>query len=317
MNRLREKNTKSPDVIWRLASAYVLAGKKEIAQQLVSNLSTEVKEYNEFGGTFGSSLRDKAMILESLVLLDEQENAFTMLQNISDDMNNSSWLSTQTAAWSLYAAAQFSEKFYKDGSETAYELNVNNEKASARTKIPVVKVPVQNGKAKQLALDYKNTGANATFVRLVAKGISAGVDSTSASSNLALDVKYIDAAGKSIDPALIPQGTDFRIQVTVKHPGKKVDYEEMVLSTLVPSGWEILNKRLGDAPQNDANFEYQDIRDDRIYTYFDLAMGKQKTFTFYLNAAYKGEFYLPPVSCEAMYDNSVNARTGGKMVNVK
>ncbi len=317
MNRLREKNSKSPDVLWRLASAYVLAGKKEIAQQLVSNLSTEVKEYNEFGGTFGSSLRDKAMILESLVLLDEQENAFEMLQNVSDDINNRSWLSTQTAAWSLYAAAQFSEKFYKDGSETAYELNVNNERASARTKIPVVKVPVQKGKAKQLALDYKNTGASATFVRLVAKGIPAGVDSTSGLSNLGLQVKYIDAAGKLIDPASIPQGTDFRMQVTVKHPGKKVDYEEMVLSTLVPSGWEILNKRLGDAPQNDANFEYQDIRDDRIYTYFDLAMGKQKTFTFYLNAAYKGEFYLPPVSCEAMYDNSVNARIGGKMVNVK
>ncbi|WP_167609411.1 alpha-2-macroglobulin family protein [Maribellus sediminis] len=316
MNRLREKNSKSSDVLWRLASAYVLAGKKEIAQQLVANLSTEVKEYNELGGTFGSSLRDKAMILESLVLLDEQENAFAMLQNVSDDINSRSWLSTQTAAWSLYAAAQFSEKFYKNGSETGYELSVNNEKSDARTKIPVIKIPVQNGKTKKLALDYRNTGANATFVLLVAKGIPSGVDSTSGASNLGLEVKYLDAAGKSIDPASISQGTDFRMQVTVTHPGKKVDYEEMVLSALIPSGWEILNKRLGDAPQSDANFEYQDIRDDRIYTYFDLEMGKQKTFTFYLNAAYKGEFYLPPVSCEAMYDNSVNARRGGEMVSV-
>ncbi|MCK3683278.1 Ig-like domain-containing alpha-2-macroglobulin family protein [Maribellus sp. YY47] len=317
MNRLREKGSKSPDVLWRLVSAYVLAGKKEIAQQLVAGLSSEVEEYNEMGGTFGSSLRDKAMILESLVLLEEQENAFSMLQEISDDINKSSWLSTQTAAWSLFSAAQFSEKFYKNGSETAYDLSVNGEKSNARTQIPVIKIPVKNGKTKQFSLNYKNTGANATFVRLVAKGIPAGVDSSSAASNLLLEVKYLDAAGKSIDPASIQQGTDFKMEVTVKHPGKKVNYEEMVLSTLVPSGWEILNKRLGDAPQNDANFEYQDIRDDRIYTYFDLEMGKQKTFTFYLNAAYKGEFYLPPASCEAMYDNSVNARLGGKMVTVK
>ncbi|MFV0590029.1 MAG: alpha-2-macroglobulin family protein [Draconibacterium sp.] len=317
MNRLREKNSKSADVLWRLASSYVLAGKKEIAQQLVAGLSTEVQEYNEMGGTFGSSLRDKAMILESLVLLDEQENAFSMLQEISNDINKSGWLSTQTAAWSLFSAAQFSGKFYKNGNETGYDLTVNGEKSNARTKIPVVNIPVKNGKTKQLSLNYKNTGENATFVRLVAKGIPAGVDSTSAASNLILEVKYLDASGKSINPASIQQGTDFKMEVTVKHPGKKVNYEEMVLSTLIPSGWEILNKRLGGAPQNDANFEYQDIRDDRIYTYFDLDMGKQKTFTFYLNAAYKGEFYLPPVSCEAMYDNSVNARLGGKMVEVK
>ncbi|MFV0266586.1 MAG: alpha-2-macroglobulin family protein [Draconibacterium sp.] len=317
MNRLREKTTKSQDVLWRLASAYVLAGKKEVAQQLVANLSTEVEEYNEFSGTFGSSLRDKAMILESLVLLDEQENAFGMLQEISEDINKSSWLSTQTVAWSLFSAAQFSDKFYKNGNETGYELTANGEKAKARTKIPVVKVPVKNNNTRQVALEYKNTGANATFVRLVTRGIPAGVDSTSAVSNLVLEVKYLDAAGKTIDPTSVSQGTDIKMEVTVKHPGKKVNYEEMVLSVLVPSGWEILNKRLSDAPQSDANYEYQDIRDDRIYTYFDLDMGKQKTFTFYLNAAYKGEFYLPPVSCEAMYDNSVNARRGGKMVMVK
>jgi uncharacterized protein YfaS (alpha-2-macroglobulin family) len=67
MNRLREKSDKSAQATWRLAAAYVLAAKKEAANQMINGLSTDVAEYNEFGGTFGSSLRDKAMILESLV----------------------------------------------------------------------------------------------------------------------------------------------------------------------------------------------------------------------------------------------------------
>ncbi len=317
MNRLREKSNKSADVSWRLASAYILAGKKEAARQLVSGLSTEIKDYNEFGGTFGSSLRDKAMLLEALTLLGEQDNAFKMLQNISEDMNARNWLSTQTAAWCLFSAAQFAAQFYGDDGETQFELLANGEKQKLRTKIPVVNIPVRNLQKNKISVDYQNKGKDATFVRVVTKGIPAGVDSTSSANNLILNVRYLDASGNPVNPASILQGTDFRMEVSVAHSGKRVNYEEMVLATLFPSGWEILNKRIGDVPGNQAGFEYQDIRDDRIYTYFDLDMNKQKTFVFYLNAAYKGQFYSPPVSCEAMYDNSVSAQKAGEMVEVK
>ena len=35
-----------------------------------------------------------------------------------------------------------------------------------------------------------------------------------------------------------------------------------------------------------------------------------------LNAAYLGKFYLPAVNCEAMYNNSIYARTIGKWIEV-
>ncbi len=68
MNRLREKGEKSAEVAWRLAAAYVLAGQPEAARELVNGLTTEISDYRELGGTFGSALRDKAMILETLVI---------------------------------------------------------------------------------------------------------------------------------------------------------------------------------------------------------------------------------------------------------
>ena len=92
----------------------------------------------------------------------------------------------------------------------------------------------------------------------------------------------------------------------------------MVLNTIFPSGWEIMNKRLNDIPEDkNSTFEYQDIRDDRVYTYFDLDMNQQKTFVFYLNASYTGQFYQPPVNCEAMYDVSIRAQKSGRWVAVK
>jgi uncharacterized protein YfaS (alpha-2-macroglobulin family) len=71
-----------------------------------------------------------------------------------------------------------------------------------------------------------------------------------------------------------------------------------------------------DVQNNKDGFTYQDIRDDRILTYFDLAQGKSKTFTVRLQATYIGAFVLPAIQCEAMYQPEVNARTAAGEVSV-
>jgi uncharacterized protein YfaS (alpha-2-macroglobulin family) len=317
MNRLREKSTKSSEISWRLAAAYVLAGQTEAAQQLVNNATTIVNDYNEMGGTFGSALRDKAMILETLVLMKEKEKAFKLLQTISDEMNKEDWLSTQTTAWCLSSAAQFAREYFKGNTETRFEMVINGEKTSLRSEIPVLKIPVKLKTDGKVQVNYTNQGETPNFVKVLARGIPVGVDSTSVSQDLQMNLKYFDSSGNEINPQTLKQGEDFRMAVTVKNPGTEKDYEEMVLSAVFPSGWEILNKRLNDIPQNqNSTFDYQDVRDDRVYTYFDLRMNEQKTFIFYLNAAYSGRFYQPPVSCEAMYDFSIRAQKPGRWVSV-
>jgi uncharacterized protein YfaS (alpha-2-macroglobulin family) len=61
---------------------------------------------------------------------------------------------------------------------------------------------------------------------------------------------------------------------------------------------------------------YEDIRDDRVYTYFDLNKNQTVTYKVILNAAYLGRYYLPLTYVEAMYDNSVTARLPGRWVEV-
>jgi hypothetical protein len=65
-----------------------------------------------------------------------------------------------------------------------------------------------------------------------------------------------------------------------------------------------------------AEIDYQDIRDDRVYTYFNLKRGEEKTFKVQLNASFLGRYYLPGIHVEAMYDASKNARSKGKWVEV-
>ena len=61
---------------------------------------------------------------------------------------------------------------------------------------------------------------------------------------------------------------------------------------------------------------YEDIRDDRVYTYFDLGKNQTVTYKVILNAAYLGKYYLPLLYAEAMYDNSVTSRLPGRWVEV-
>ena len=106
--------------------------------------------------------------------------------------------------------------------------------------------------------------------------------------------------------------------MTITNPGFRGDYEELAITQIFPSGWEILNNRLDDTDQlyAGAKPEYQDIRDDRVMSYFDLAKNTKISFKVYLNASYQGSFYMPAVFVGAMYDNSISSNTKGQWVNV-
>ena len=122
-----------------------------------------------------------------------------------------------------------------------------------------------------------------------------------------------------MSPQSIQQGTSFIAEVTVTNPGIRGTYRQMALSQVFPSGWEIINARNSEmalASTAASAFDYQDVRDDRVYTYFEIAPNQSKTFRVFLMATYLGRFYLPATSCEAMYDNTISARVPGRWVEI-
>ena len=81
--------------------------------------------------------------------------------------------------------------------------------------------------------------------------------------------------------------------------------------------WERLGHGTSAKPVGaQSTFDHQDIRDDRVFTYFNLSPGEEKTFRVLLTATYAGDYYLPTASCEAMYDRSIYARKKGQAVSV-
>ena len=310
MNRLKEFKYLSPEAKWRLAAAYKLAGQEVTALALISGLPTSFNPRPKPGITFGSDLRDQAMVLETLTLLGKRSMAAQLLPTIAARLSEDEWYSTQTTAYSLIAIAKYCGK-NPSGAKIIARATVGAKPIDVNSASYIRQLPVQfqNGVANVLV---KNNGSNTLYVRLITKGQPLAGDSLKINNNpaiLNMSVSYVTQNGSAVDITKLVQGTDFIAKVVIKNPGKRGVYTQMALSQIFPSGWEILNARMlgGEGAFKSSYATYQDVRDDRVYTYFDI--GESETLTYYvqLNASYLGRFFLPGTYAAAMYDNSITA----------
>ncbi len=317
MNRLREQTNLSIQARWRLAAAYVLAGQPEMAKKITGNLTTTIKPYAEMSYSYGSDDRDRAMILETMSLMNQRNKAIPIMKQVSKALSSNRWMSTQTTAYCLIAMTQFAgTNSFSNVLNFTYNIGKGNINASTKLPISQINIPVKGVEQGKIAV--KNTGKGIIYVKLSLNGIPEAGDETTASENLTMKVRYLTMNGKEINVSKIEQGTDFMAEVTVYNPGLLGSYREMALTQIFPSGWEIQNVRMDDFENvHEADIPtYRDIRDDRVFSFFDIYQNKTKTYRVLLNAAYQGKFYLPAVSCEAMYDHQIRARVPGQWVEV-
>jgi uncharacterized protein YfaS (alpha-2-macroglobulin family) len=315
MNRLKERNNLPTTARWRLAAAYKLSGQEEAARSLAKG-DMSINTYRELGNTYGSHLRDKAMILETLTMLNENNKAQNIVEELSSVLSSEKWLSTQTTAYMLIAIARYAG--FSNAGATAFSFRYqwqNDPEQNISASSPIFQTDVAAQMDSLGSIRLKNESETIIYPRLILNGLPALGAETSASNGLSCIIAYTDRDGNRLDATKLTQGSEIIADVTVKNTGSTGDYEEIAVAHLVPSGWEIYNERMAGA-ESSPNFEYQDIRDDRVYTFFDLKQGEEKTIRLLLNASYIGEYYLPPVYVEAMYDATINTRVKGKWIEV-
>lgn len=317
MNRLREDPAISKESAWRLAAAYLLAGRPEVAERLIGQAeklkSTVYAGYDE---TFGSSLRDQAMILETLVLMNDKQGSFTLIRRMAEQYK-AEYMTTQTAAFCIYSISRYAKMTGMDNKLSfSYTLDGKTENIISNQPVFNVSPAKLNGTSKSFTV--KNSGKGDLFVTTTAIGQPPYGTEETAASNMKMTIAYLTVDGKPLDINNLKQGADFTAEISITNPGLMGNYNNMALSFTTPSGWEILNKRVQDiqAVKSESPFIYRDIRDDRVDTFFDLGVNQTATFRVEMNAAYEGKFYLPAVSCRAMYDHSVFAIEKGKWVEV-
>ncbi|MBF4493971.1 hypothetical protein IR010_15590 [Flavobacterium sp. MR2016-29] len=313
MNRLRETKGISNESMLRLAASYVLAGQKSAGLNLFlhSKIEDESSTYNYY--YYGSSERNRAMALETMLLLGQKQKAFDMASKLAKQMSNNQWMSTQTTAYCLYAMSKFAVSNGPKGVNIQFSKNGKGETINTQKTIADRNLVVQTGTNSVILKNIKN---NTIYVRVLNTGILPIGQENAIQSDVAANIVFKNRKGSVINVSKISQGTEFIAEVTIRNQ-RNEHVENVALSQILPSGFEIVNTRFtdyGDATNNIA--DYIDIRDDRTNFYFGMKAGETKVFRILLNASYLGNYYLPGLQCEAMYDNTFLARTKGFWVEV-
>ncbi|CAM4132570.1 MULTISPECIES: alpha-2-macroglobulin family protein [Flavobacterium] len=313
MNRLRETIGISDESKLRLAAAYALIGQKNAALKIINTVSSFDYDASTRYYYYGSEDRNRAMLLETYLLVDDKTKAFQLANKLAKNLSSNQYMSTQTTAYALYAMSKFAIKNGGKGVSAQISFNGKSENLVTQKSVIDKTLAVKKG---NYSITVKNNNSNTIYVRVLNSGVLPIGEEKEMHKNLDVVTSYKTKSGASINLNQVQQGTEIVAQVVIRNTSSE-RIENVALTQIVPSGFEIMNSRFtdfGSYAENKA--DYIDIRDDRTNFYFDLKAGETRVFTILLNASYLGDYYLPGIQCEAMYDDNYVARDKGQWIKI-
>jgi uncharacterized protein YfaS (alpha-2-macroglobulin family) len=321
MNLLRENHGPALDPLSRhlLAAAYVLAGQKPVAAQVLAGKVESILSYRELAGTYGSALRDQALTAWVLLQMGNMSEAQRAYLNLIQEFKRYTWWSTQETAFTLLAFSALASKM--PSTDVDVEWSVAGEGIQKKL---ISSRPYKVDLSKQGAKDVLVKSTNGlVFVELQTEGLPIEDGVVTGSQGLRMERLFYDQDGTPMTEAQIHQSQSFWVVYRVQNlEARKL--EGLALSSLFPAGFEIINERLSqdEGPQWTRNLRrkyatYTDIRDDRINWFFDLHAGEIADFVVKVHPSYAGDFRWPGVILEAMYSPEYFARITGSRVEVK
>lgn len=306
MNRMNNKELES-EARLLLAASYAQSGRKNNAKDVLKLFSRKRGVFRRLGGDFSSSVRESAMYLFSLTAL-EDSYADKIAKDIAGTLSKDSWLSTQETAWALMSILPYySSQHEKDA---AYTITSSGSSISGKLeKVSATETLVADKSASEQHVIVENKGKKALYGILTASGMS--VPGTEKEQNEGLSMTVYGL--RDVNASKVGDTVNISVEIT---NDSGMDLENLALTVPVATCFEFANDRVAGNYNSNATYTYQDIRDDAIYTYFDLKKNRTVTYKFTAAIPYSGEFYIPAIHAEAMYNNDIAAVKPGQRVKV-
>jgi uncharacterized protein YfaS (alpha-2-macroglobulin family) len=290
----------------QLGVALKLMGDTPRSQQaLTDGLNTQRSDRNIWMADYGSTLRDKAMmlsLLEENKLLPDQQNK--LLLELSDLAYSQRWLSTQESN-ALFLAGR---NWLTAKGDWQAQTSLSAEPMSAEKGV------TSNLSADQLsALQVTNTGASNLYLRLDSVGYPQMAPAPY-SNVLHIERHFLDAEGKSKPVSALKSGELVMVWLDV-WADKNVP--DALVVDLLPAGLELENQNLSNSSASladsssevqgllnqmqQADIQHLEFRDDRFVAALPLSQGQHATLVYLARAVTPGSYTVPVPQVESMY----------------
>jgi|CXWL01.1.fsa_nt_gi uncharacterized protein YfaS (alpha-2-macroglobulin family) len=303
------------DSRYLLAAAYATAGdKKSFTAMLPASFSGE-ESVAQTGGSYYSDVRDEAIALNALIDVDPGNAQIgIMVKHVADKLKNRRWLSTQERAFAFLALGKHARA--ANISTATAEIKVNGKT------IAKVDGGQWTGDMKALGnnnIEITTKGNGRLYYFWQAEGISASGAYKEEDSYLKVRKRFYDRNGKPITSNTFKQNDLVIIGISLERSFNTA-IENVVITDLLPAGFEIENPRTKEIPGMDwikdgMSPTALDVRDDRIHFFVDANSNKQ-TYYYAVRAVSPGNYKMGPVSADAMYNGEYHSYNGAGVVRV-
>lgn len=329
MSRLGEVlNAPRPDKVevpgearFHLASAWLAAGRRDLAEGLIPQALPAPREGRSLAGSLASPVRDRAVLINTLLSVQPDHPGLpALVQALADAGGRHEWRSTQDTAFAVLALGRYLRQARASAPYKSAELLLDgNRLVSAQDAAPLTWDGVGIGGAlpgSRSTFSVHVTGAQGT--KAYVSWLEVGVPVTppkAVDSGMTVRRRLLDEQGKPLAGGRVRSGDLVRVELSIN---AATPLQNLVLDDLLPAGLEIENPRLktsvtseaGDAagraedPFHDTRLE---MRDDRLVLMGDLLRAGTGTYVYTARAVTAGTYVLPPVRGECMYDSGTQS----------
>ncbi|MFL5811431.1 MAG: hypothetical protein ACJ749_18045, partial [Flavisolibacter sp.] len=297
-----------------LSTAYAISGDRRSYAAMLPSSFTGEESVQQTGGSFYSALRDEAIALNSLIDVDPRNSQIpVMAKHVRDRLKSERYLNTQERAFSFLSLGKLAR--------SAARSNVTAEvKVNGKTLANVDgNWKAGNDQLKSNTVELVTKGQGLLYYTWVAEGISATGAYKEEDNFIKVRRRFYDRFGSPVNGNSFHQNELVIVELSLEK-SFNAPIENIVITDLLPAGFEIENPRTKELPGMDwikdgSEPTALDVRDDRIHFFVDAHYPKQKYY-YAVRAVSLGQFKQGPVSADAMYNGEIHSYHGAQTIKV-
>ena len=292
-----------------LAASYALSGQKSEAEEMLGRKTGAIKREPGGNDNYDSDLRDEALDLLARVHIDPlSPGSASSASDLLGSIRKARYLNTQEGSFALLALSKFFRAQPALGEPSGELFSGRDSLGKVSSENRMLSVPL-GGKT---SFRITNKGSSRLFVSWSAEGIPL-VKVKNRDNGIEARLSMSDRNGKPAGRK-IERGTALISNIAVTPKAK--DLRNVVVVIPLPAGIEIENARYSADGEALPPFVRTESRDDRLILYIER-LEKKLDWSFMLRAVTAGDFDVPQIFAECMYEPALSSVSGGGRIEIR
>ena len=303
--RLEEKYEElGPTARCHLASAIYLSGYKKDAEKLIRFGLGTPREERDIDGYLHSLLREKAIILMTLLdILPEDPSITPMALALAKSLSSRDiHFTTQENAWALMALAKYARQ---SGDVADWICTITMPDGTKKEFKNDESITLSDVAGSEIGIEIKGTGK--LYYSIMSSGVPVEGEVEAVSRGIKVGRSYYSVRnGEKVNGNELKAGEVYYAVLTIS---TDMPYENLIISDLLPAGLEVESMEQSFLTENKMariNVIHSEKRDDRVIIFTGTeAANAPASYCYAVRAVTPGSYILPALEAECMYNNDI------------